>query len=216
MTSIQANETVKLSGTILEESNPQLWPWATGAPVDWLRGSPDAGTIAVVDSGIDANRSDFTGRIAGQVNMASLSPNSPGDGYGHGTFVSSIAAGSAPGYAGAAPKADILSIDVMNDQGQATVADIVKAADWILANKTKYNIRVANFSLHSVNRASILFDPLDQAVEKLWLNGIVVVAAAGNYGTGATAERRAVCARQRPVRDHGRRDRHRHEPWQRR
>ena len=38
-------------------------------------------------------------------------------------------------------------------------------------------------SLHAVNRASVLFDPLDQAVEKLWLNGIVVVAAAGNYGT---------------------------------
>src|SRR5439155_22088292 len=28
-----------------------------------------------------------------------------------------------------------------------------------------------------------MFDPLDQAVEKLWLNGVVVVAAAGNYGT---------------------------------
>ena len=27
-----------------------------------------------------------------------------------------------------------------------------------------------------------MFDPLDQAVEKLWLNGVTVVAAAGNYG----------------------------------
>ena len=83
----------------------------------------------------------------------------------------------------------------MNDQGQATVGDVVKAADWILANKTKYNIKVANFSLHAVNRASVLFDPLDQAVEKLWLNGIVVVAAAGNYGIGDGAERRSVRAR---------------------
>ena len=115
--------------------------------------------------------------------MASLLPNSPGDGYGHGTFVGSIAAGAAPGYAGVAPKAELLSIDVMNDQGQATVADIIKACDFILANKAKYNIKVVNMSLHAVNRASVLFDPLDQAVEKLWLNGIVVVAAAGNYGT---------------------------------
>src|SRR5437588_5717569 len=73
----------------------------------------------------------------------------------------------------------------MNDQGQATVADVIKAADWILANKTKYNIKVANFSLHAVNRASVMFDPLDQAVEKLWLNGVVVVAASGNYATDA-------------------------------
>ena len=181
------NETVKMAGPPLLDSNGQLWPWATGAPVDWLKQSPDAGTIAVVDSGIDATKtSDFGSRILGQVNMTSLSPNSPGDGYGHGTFVGSIAAGAAPGYAGVAPKAELLSIDVMNDQGQATVGDVIKAADWILANKAKYNIKVANFSLHAVNKASILFDPLDQAVEKLWLNGVVVVAASGNYGTAGT------------------------------
>ena len=46
-------------------------------------------------------------------------------------------------------------------------------------NKATYNIKVANFSLHAVNRASFQFDPIDQAVEKLWLNGVVVVAAAG-------------------------------------
>jgi serine protease AprX len=180
--SIVPNETVKMAGDLVY-SNHQLWPWAAGAPVDWQQESPNAGTIAVVDSGIQAQRPDFGTRVLGQVNMASLSPNAPGDGYGHGTFVSSIAAGSAPGYAGAAPKASLLSIDVMNDQGQATVADVVKAADFILANKTKYNIKVANFSLHAVNKASVMFDPLDQAVEKLWLNGIVVVAASGNYGT---------------------------------
>ncbi len=69
----------------------------------------------------------------------------------------------------------------MNDQGQATVANVVAAADWILQNKATYNIKVANFSLHAVNRASVMFDPIDQAVERLWLNGVTVVAAAGNY-----------------------------------
>jgi serine protease AprX len=73
----------------------------------------------------------------------------------------------------------------MDDQGTATVTDVIKAADWILANKSTYNIKVANFSLHAASKASILFDPLDAAVEKLWLNGITVVAAAGNYGTTA-------------------------------
>ena len=47
--------------------------------------------------------------------------------------------------------------------------------------RTQYNIRVANFSLHAEEPASLFFDPLDQAVEKLWLNGVVVVTAAGNY-----------------------------------
>ena len=99
----------------------------------------------------------------------------------------------------------------MNDQGQANVADVIKACDYILANKTKYNIKVANFSLHSVNRASVLFDPLDQAVEKLWLNGVVVVAASGNYGIAGQGQRRELRPGQRPVRDHGRRGGHRHE-----
>ena len=30
--------------------------------------------------------------------------------------------------------------------------------------------------------ASVFYDPLDRAVEQLWFNGVVVVAAAGNYG----------------------------------
>src|SRR6476469_2151453 len=196
VTAIGPNEPVKLTdlgttnsgvGTSTGLSNTQLWPWATGAPVDWTKTAPDAATIAIVDSGIDASRSDFGNRVIAQANLTTLAPNSPGDGYGHGTFVAGIAAGSAPGYAGAAPKANLVSIDVMNDQGQANVADVIKACDYILANKTKYNIKVANFSLHSVNRASILFDPLDQAVEKLWLNGIVVVAASGNYGIDGKA-----------------------------
>jgi serine protease AprX len=186
VTSIIANETVTMSGTALPITSTQLWPYATGAPVDWTKQSPDAATIAVVDSGVQGNRIDFAGHFLGQINITPVSAtNSAGDGYGHGTFVSSIAAGSAPQYAGAAPKANILSLDVMNDQGQATVSDVIKAADWILANKSQYNIKVANFSLHAVNKASILFDPLDAAVEKLWLNGITVVAAAGNYGSAS-------------------------------
>jgi serine protease AprX len=181
--SIVPNETVRLSGTALPLSNSQLWPWATGAPVDWLKQSPDAATIAVVDSGVQSRAADFGSRLLGQINILPQSAtNSAGDGYGHGTFVASIAAGGAAGYAGTAPKAEVLSLDVMDDQGAATVSDVIKAADWILANKTKYNIKVANFSLHAVSKASVMFDPLDQAVEKLWLNGIVVVAAAGNYG----------------------------------
>ena len=34
---------------------------------------------------------------------------------------------------------------------------------------------------------SFRFDPLDKAVERLWFNGIVVVAAAGNFGTAGSA-----------------------------
>src|SRR5207237_1245480 len=46
VTSIGPNETVKLTdmGASTGLSNGQLWPWATGAPVDWLKTAPDAAT----------------------------------------------------------------------------------------------------------------------------------------------------------------------------
>ena len=73
----------------------------------------------------------------------------------------------------------------MNDQGMAKTSDVIAACQWILDNKGKYNIRVANFSLHAGYSTNFYRDPLDQAVEKLWFNNVVVVAAAGNYGTSA-------------------------------
>ena len=144
--------------------------------------------IAIVDSGIDQSRPDFAGRIAASVDLASLGPNSPGDGYGHGTFVAGIAAGGAREHPGVAPTAPLVSLDVMNDQGVARTSDVIRAAQWIVANKQRYGIGVANFSLHAGGPSSFRYDPLDKAIEKLWFSGVVVVTSAGNYGlaTGAS------------------------------
>ena len=147
-----------------------------------------AATIAIVDSGVDSTRADIAGRVLTQVNFTTLTPNSAGDGRGHGTFVASIAAGSANGYAGVSPNAKLVSLDVLADNGEGVVSDVIAAADWIYANKSSYNIRVANFSLTGSTDSSFMYDPLDKAVEKLWFSGVVVVAAAGNYAVdGATA-----------------------------
>jgi len=183
-----ADAPVRLSGSMTYST--QLWPYAAGDAFLWgtpLSPAPQAPTIAVVDSGIQANRADFDNgsRVAGNVTMTSLPNNSPGDGRGHGTFVAGIAAGSASGYAGAAPNARILSLDVMDDSGMARTSDVIAACDYILANKAALNIRVANFSLHSSAKNHFYNDPLDRAVEKLWFNGVFVVAAAGNYGSAA-------------------------------
>jgi serine protease AprX len=72
----------------------------------------------------------------------------------------------------------------MDDQGMARTSDVIAAAQWILKNHRQYNIRVANFSLHSASPTSFRWDPLDKAVEKLWFAGVVVVAASGNQAQG--------------------------------
>jgi len=177
----------------LDAYSTQLWPYANnlaplwanlqqqGAQVGTYQSSAYAPAIAVVDSGIEANRADFGNRVVADVNLSTLSRNSPGDGRGHGTAVAGVAAGSALGRAGASPSSKIVSLDVIDDQGMARTSDVIAAAQWILANKDQYNIRVANFSLHAANPSNFTRDPLDQAVERLWFDGVVVVTAAGNY-----------------------------------
>jgi serine protease AprX len=162
----------------------QLWPALANLQATRSKGSDSMPSIAFVDSGIDASRTDFGGRVLAQLDLTSIENNSPGDGNGHGTLVAGLAAGSAPRHAGAAPTAGIVSLDVMDDQGMARTSDVIAAAQWILRNHRQYNIRVANFSLHSASPTSFRWDPLDKAVEKLWFAGVVVVAASGNQAQG--------------------------------
>ena len=182
---ITHDSTVELSGTA--RNSNQLWPTASGVRPFWSDDeitTAKTPTIAIVDSGIDKNRADFDmgGRVIKEVNLTTLPNNSPGDGRGHGTFVAGIAAGSGPNFAGAAPQAKIVAIDVMDDRGMARTSDVIAAAEWIYNNRSQYNIRVANFSLHSTTPSNFTKDPLDRAVEKLWFSNVVVVVAAGNYG----------------------------------
>ncbi len=173
-----------------------IWQKAVGVDQLWPEGLAPAGhrpskdtvrrvsgpapAIAFVDSGIQTGRADFGNRILAHVNLSSLPNNSPGDGFGHGTLIAGLAAGSNARYTGAAPTAGIVSLDVMDDNGMAKTSDVIRAAQWILANHVRYNIRVANFSLHSTTPSSFRWDPLDKAIEKLWFSGVVVVASAGN------------------------------------
>src|SRR4029077_12491856 len=140
--------------------------------------------IAVVDSGIDATKvGDFGARIVANVNLSSLSPHATGDDEGHGTMVAGLAAGAGSLYPGVARNAPIVGLRTADASGASRMSDVIAACDWILQHKTQYNIRVANFSMASSAASSFRYDPLDAAVEKLWFNGIVVVAAVGNYGT---------------------------------
>jgi serine protease AprX len=58
----------------------------------------------------------------------------------------------------------------------------------VLANKDTYGIKVVNISMAGSSPTSFQWDPLDQAVEQLWLSGVTVVVAAGNFGDGAPVD----------------------------
>ena len=194
---VTPNSSVTLSGTTATTTSlksTQMWPYDTGNALLWPGDlSTYAGktpAIAIVDSGIET-RSDFGSRVIASVNLSTMTGNTAADTgttdqRGHGTFVAGIAAGAAPDLAGASPGAPLVSVKVMDQNGQAKTSDVITACQWILDHKAQYNIRVANFSLHSSWGTNSYRDPLDQAVEKLWFSGVVVVAASGNYGTSGT------------------------------
>ena len=149
---------------------------------------PQAPGIAIVDSGIDATKTaDFGSRIVASVNLSSADPGATGDQQGHGTMVAGVAAGASPLYPGAAPNAPLVDVRTADANGYSLSSDVIAGIDWILAHQAQYDIRVVNLSMAGNTQTSFQSDPLDKAVEKLWFSGIVVVAAAGNNGTGTGA-----------------------------
>ncbi len=164
-------------------SSNQLWAHESGVSAFWYGTPRQMPAIAIVDSGIDKNLPDFAGRTIKQVNfVTSGKSNGALDGRGHGSFVAGIAAGSAKNYAGVAPNAPLISLDVMDDSGSGRTSDVIAATEWIFKNHDADDIKVVNYSLHGGGTARFYNDPLNKAVSKLWHAGIVVVAAAGNYG----------------------------------
>ena len=137
--------------------------------------------VAVIDSGIASHRGpadrvvasvDFTGR------------NGSGrDQYGHGTHVAGIIAGSPDsGYAGVAPGAHLVNLQVLNADGIGDTSDVIAAIDWAVEHRAPYRLRVINLSLGHPVFESYREDPLCQAVQRAVDAGMVVVTAAGNFG----------------------------------
>ena len=76
--------------------------------------------------------------------------------------------------------ARIAALKVLDRNGAGAAADVLAGIRWLIANREKYGVRVANLSIGTPDAGSN--DPLVRAVEAAWDAGIVVVIAAGNDG----------------------------------
>jgi serine protease AprX len=165
------------------------------ANLAWSLGYTGTGIgVAVIDSGVyahdDLKTADGTGSRV--VFSESFVPGlDASDQYGHGTHVAGIvgsngADSTGPGFKrtlkGVAPNVNLISFRVLDANGAGSDAGVIAAIDEAINLRTKYNIRVINLSLGRPVWESYTLDPLCQAVEAAWKAGIVVVAAAGNYG----------------------------------
>jgi serine protease AprX len=183
------------------QTGPGNWQATVGADLLWTHNAITCGTstsctpsdafvapqapgIAIVDSGIDPTKTKFFGtRIRKRVDF--VGDGASGDPDGHGTMVAGIAAGQSYSVfsGGVAQNAPLVDLRVADANGRADTSDVIAALDWVLTNGASQNVRVVNLSLAGTMETSLRFDPLDKAVERLWLDGFVVVASVGNNGS---------------------------------
>jgi serine protease AprX len=64
---------------------------------------------------------------------------------------------------------------------------VIAGLQWVVANRSTYNIRILNLAFGTDSDQSYAIDPLDYAVEQAWFSGILVVASAGNRGPGGNS-----------------------------
>ena len=149
------------------------------------RGSA-AVTVAVIDTGIDADHPDLAGVALPGATFVSapdpvcdpVAPGSPVDDNGHGTHVAGIIAahaGNGIGVAGAAFGVRVLPVKALDCTGSGLLSDVAQGIVWA----TDQGARVINISLGSSDDVFVLHDAVRYAVA----HGVLVVAAAGNCGT---------------------------------
>lgn len=141
--------------------------------------------IAILDTGISPNN-DFLypkNRILAFKDFIN-NKSKPYDDNGHGTHVAGIAGGSGINsngkYRGIAPDCNFIGVKVLNNEGKGNTSDVLAGLQWVIDNKEKYNIKVANLSIGTSNTSSN--DPLVKAVENMWDSGVIITIAAGNDG----------------------------------
>jgi serine protease AprX len=171
---------------------------AINAPYAWQLGLDGTGVgIALVDSGVaKVDDLEQANSHKSRVVYQEVFNDRKGDEYGHGTHVAGILAGNGksstgPQYTvtfkGVAPNANIIDLEVLDQNGVSTDSAVIKAIHRALDLQAQYNIRVLNLSLGRPVEESSQLDPLCLAVKTAWNSGIAVVVSAGNLGRNGYA-----------------------------
>jgi type VII secretion-associated serine protease mycosin len=165
----------------------EYWLDSYGIRTAWNTTKGAGVTIAIIDTGIDGSVAELRGAVVGGTDFS-------GDGSAngekpvsadseHGTMVASLAAGrgtgSGSGVIGAAPAASLLSISVgFGDSANDPDQQIADAVTWAV----DHGAQVINMSL---TRNTLDWPPSwDTAFLYAAKHNVVVVAAAGNRGSG--------------------------------
>lgn len=147
-------------------------------------------TVAVMDTGV-APHPDFGNRIVCFQDFYGKKETMYDD-NGHGTHVCGVIGGSgcmsagADGvrrYSGIAPKVNLMMLKVLDETGSGNTQKVLEAIDWLRRERAHYQIKILNISVGMLPSAGKTEQKeLLKAIDAVWDDGIMVVAAAGNNG----------------------------------
>ncbi len=151
----------------------------------WEKGINGTGiTVAVIDSGIDKNHPDLIGKVVAEKNFLADEITAD-DLLGHGTMVAGIIAGSGAAsngsYKGIAPGAKLISVKVIDGNGDGKVSDIIAGIEWAVYNRAD----ILSLSLGGINLGETN-PPITMAADNAASAGVVVCVAAGNRNSSET------------------------------
>jgi len=149
-------------------------------------------TIAFLDSGFYPHEdlTTPTNRILAYQNMNATDGEvaslfQPDVASWHGMMTSVVAAGNGSlsngFYRGIAPEASVVLVKLART-GRITEQNIQDGLEWILENRTKFDIKIVNISAGGDFEQSYLHDSLSQLVEECVAKGLTIVCAVGNAG----------------------------------
>jgi subtilisin family serine protease len=168
------------------QGNPETWAHQPAAEALHLAEAHQSSSganvrVAILDTGIDPAHPAFAGRIVGTWDFisgdadASEQPDgldNDGDGLvdeavGHGTHVAGVVSLTAP-------RCELLIARVLDSDGRGDVMSVASGVRWAI----DHGARVINLSLGMLKNS----DALQHVLAEAEARGIVVVAAAGNWG----------------------------------
>ncbi|WP_410371806.1 S8 family serine peptidase [Agreia pratensis] len=169
--------------------NAEYWLADYGVQAAWNTTRGAGVKVAVIDTGVDGSVADLAGVVTGGTDVSGVGSSNGqtpvGDEDQHGTMVGSLIAGRGTGpndgVIGVAPEASLLSVSVALGAGVVGTDDqIANAVRWAVDNGAD----VINMSLtrNSLDWPTSWDDAFLYAAD----HDVVVVAAAGNRGSGTT------------------------------
>lgn len=151
----------------------------------WQKSQGEGVTVAVIDTGVDAQHQDLTGQVLPGKDFTGEGGDGRVDVLGHGTGMASLIAGhghgTGAGIMGLAPKAKILPVRIGLEDDESSVPELLPSVDGNqLADAIRFSVdqgaEVINMSLGGITSGAEDKEAIRYAVD----NDVVVVASAGN------------------------------------